>query len=59
MPRRLREARRALFAAHGVDLGRTSWEETAGVIEHLIELVPEELRGRFSIQQALDRLAKC
>jgi hypothetical protein len=52
--RRDMQARRDLCAAHGVDLGSTSRKKTAGVIAHLIEQVPEDLRARFGIQDALD-----
>jgi hypothetical protein len=55
--RRDSEARRALFAARGVDLGRTSWDETTWVIARLIDQVPEDLRVRFGIQEALQAMA--
>ena len=54
--RRDGEARRALFAAHGVDLDTSSWEETAGAIARLIEQTPEDIRVHFGIQEALQAL---
>jgi hypothetical protein len=49
-------ARRELFAAHGVDLGISSWDETAKVIVDLFEQVPEALRRRFGFGSAGDPL---